>query len=237
MKLLALCLVVFGVAFASANPLECDLCVAALDVAAVLANSTSIGSIVSYFDAACSKLSPNGTAYKDCVKLAKAAADALKKLPDFVLSGNAPYPSKVACAMLLEVCSLPCCKHDNVPEQIYVTFGPNISSSMRATWITLKDAGSNMVQWGTSPNNLQFSAPGNTTTYTKGGWVGVIHFAYMTNLLPGQQYWYKVSSGGVSSAVATFINPVHQYPMTIGMIGDMGAGNNSVGTIAHLQNM
>ena len=72
-----------GLAFGG---VECDLCVATLDVAATLANSTSLGVIVSHFQAACAKLNHTGF-YQACLKLAKDAADAVKKLPDFVSNG------------------------------------------------------------------------------------------------------------------------------------------------------
>lgn len=45
----------------SAFDFKCDACVAALDLAASLANSSSIGSIVAEFDRACAKLFPDNS--------------------------------------------------------------------------------------------------------------------------------------------------------------------------------
>ena len=40
--------------------------------------------------------------------------------------------------------------------------------------------------------------PGSVLTYTKAGWIGVIHRAIMTQLLPGTEYFYQVGADDAS---------------------------------------
>ncbi len=231
---MAALLAVAAAVSASPSSLECDLCVAAFAVAEQAANSTSLPALVAQLEGACARLFPdNSTASRrDCDKLAHLAAAELKKLPDLVTSGSG-YPNRVVCAMLAKACVLPCCSAPNVPEQVFVTFGEEANSSMRVNWVTQVNS-SSLVQWGTTADSLTNTAIGTTTTYTEGGWLGTLHHALLSPLAPNTRYYYKVGDGKAMSAVLSFVNPAHAYPMRVAMVGDMGVGTESAGTIARL---
>jgi hypothetical protein len=254
-----LLILILGACSASTTTSECDFCVAVLDVAQRIANSTNVTTIVGSLDKACARTFPNNKTlgYKACVVLAKGFAvefekvrhtsvgyaanfsNTVWKLPDIVTTGSG-YPNNVICAMLGGGCVLPCCAASApfTPEQVYITFGP--SSSFVASWITLHPVQSPTVQWGVSGDALNQFASAVTSTYTAGGWRGTIYrsSAFGVNETVSQIF-YRVGSvsGGWSNVSSFFVPRDNQYPQTVAMIGDMGVGESAQGTIAQLQSI
>ena len=210
--------------------LECDTCELILKGIVDISNSSTLAGIVAGFDKGCEKIFGNHSDIgKACNKLASVVASGLKALPDLVQDGQ--YPIPVACAILADgVCKLPCCTEDNVPEQVYITFAAN--NSMRATWITLKPPPIVMVQWGT--DNLTHSATGYSLSYSKGGFVGSIHHAFMIDIVPGKTYQYRVGDGNSSFSPVYSFKVSNGYPSKVAIVGDMGIGARGNGTMAKL---
>jgi len=77
------------------------------------------------------------------------------------------------------------------------------------------------------------TATGTVKTYTKGGWIGWMHYVKIYNLLPGTKYTYQAGDGTNWSADFTFrTEPTTQPPqrtVKIVNIGDMGANMSESG--------
>ncbi len=214
--------------------ITCDFCVVAFEAAEAFAESKNVSQVVASFDGACHKLfHRSASLLKDCLLVAEKAGEVLAFLPDY--AGDNYYPPPVACAMLLNVCKLPCCSTSHAPEQMYATFGRS-SSELRITWVTL-DNSSSVVQWGPSADRLTQSSQGFTTTYTDGGWVGTIHHVYLPNVAPGVPFFYRAGDGANFSAVASLVNPVRGYPLALASVGDLGTGPRGVPTMAHFEKL
>lgn len=112
---------------------------------------------------------------------------------------------------------------------------------MAATWSTLHDTATHIVQWaaGAHATAFPFSASGSSRTYTKGGWVGHVHTAIM-ELQPGTTYSYRVGDGdGGWSAVFTYNSlPANvgslDRPLRLLQVADMAYDNASDHTVAAL---
>jgi hypothetical protein len=214
--------------------LSCDTCVLSFAAAEAYAESKNATQVVAALERACHKLfNHSASILKVCLSGATAAGSALAQLPEY--AGQNYYPPPVACAMLLGACKLPCCNTTHTPEQMYVTFG-RTASEMRVTWVTLVDSAS-LVQWGPAPNSLTQTTQGFSDTYTAGGWVGVVHHAYLANVEPGAPVYYRVGDGANFSSVLSFVNPVRSYPQSLASVGDMGTGPRGVPTMAHLEKL
>lgn len=251
-----LCIVALLLVATEGGAVECDFCQGIFAVAEAYANSTNLTVVVSRLDHACVKLFGNTSRlFADCERVAADAAAALAKLPDFVASGSPGGSNRVLCAMLLNVCQLPCCSQQkpNDPQQLYVTFGgtagSDVNSWARVTWVTAINTGAQTdMQWGTSPQSAVSTLSsqcvnGTEVTYTDGGWVGQIHHCWMGPLTAGTRYFYRVG-GNTSgwSSLQSFVNPAFSgnnvsssYPLHVAVIGDMGAGNSSATTMSMLQ--
>lgn len=152
------------------------------------------------------------------------------------LSANGYYPIPVVCGLAGQ-CELPCCNRSNNPEQLYITFG-EVPLSMRATWITY-NASTSMAQWGTSPDSLDwFNSDGSVTSYTRGGWRGVVQHVTMKNLHPRTRYYYRVGDGALWSNVSSFVMPdLDSYPLRVAMVADLGVGKNGAPTVRNLMKL
>ena len=218
--------------------LSCDFCVIVFEVGEAYAESQNVSVVVASLDNVCHAhkiFNHSASILKDCLNIAEKAGQALASLPDF--TGDAYYPPPVACAILFDsVCKLPCCNSSKVPEQIYTTFG-RTASEMRVTWITLTNC-SSVVQWGAAPDRLSQTAQGFTTTYTQGGWVGVIHHIYLSPVTPGVPVYYRVGDGGqYMSSVLSLVNPQRGYPVKLAQVGDMGTGPRGAPTMARFEKL
>src|SRR5690349_7266947 len=104
---------------------------------------------------------------------------------------------------MFSLCTLECCLTPNLPEQIHLSYS-NQPNSMTFQWITTNKTGT-YIQYGPIPcsdpngNNcgggwMQYSNQSSMEpqTYDHGGWLGWIHTITLTNLTPGQRYWYRV---------------------------------------------
>jgi hypothetical protein len=132
--------------------------------------------------------------------------------------------------------------------QLHLSFTGN-PSEMTITWTTLLATSTSTVQWGLTsqvgPNPTSFpnSATGSNRTYTWSGWIGQIHEATMTGLVPGMNYSYRVGdAAGGWSDVFTFKTldtdaGSPQNPLRILQIGDMGYGPTSNDTVATMTAM
>lgn len=61
-----------------------------------------------------------------------------------------------------------------------------------------------------------------------------MHHAPLSGLQPGTTYYYRVGDGTTWSAVLPLYWASRAYPVQLAMLGDMGFGNFSAGTQAHL---
>jgi hypothetical protein len=100
-----------------------------------------------------------------------------------------PVP-EAFCATILQ-CHVNCCAADAPPEQVHLSLAAKDHSQMAVTWVTL-NATATVVEYGLTPRKLDMRSEGTIDTYTRSGWVGTIHRALMTGLLPGVTYYYRV---------------------------------------------
>lgn len=154
------------------------------------------------------------------------------------------YSPFAGCA-IMEVCQIDCCGTPYTPEQIHLSLTGN-PTEMAVTWVTLQDtpAGS-FVHYGRAPNARIATVNATSSTYTNGGWKGVVHKAVMVGLVPGETYYYEVGT-----PTPTFWNkpnlsqeptlhfraaPTHgTSPVRVAVVGDMGATDISDRTLHYL---
>lgn len=185
----------------------------------------------------------NDTKLKDdCVLLMKLGGDLLplifKGLND--LAWNIPL---TFCADVAKVCVEPCCTAGAPPQEVFINFADSSDlSQIRATWITLNDTEGAGVEWWVSGGSAApQTAKEATRTYTAGGWIGVIHSALMTGLLPDTQYSYRVGSSWHGwSANLTFrtlptVIGVPSRPLRVLQLADMGYAKFSNATVAQIE--
>ena len=86
------------------------------------------------------------------------------------------------------------------PEQIHLSLGTS-NDSMVVTFVTTGASSpiSSQVQYtagGHTHDALVTTVPTTVSTYTAGGWVGLIHRAELSGLKAGQRYSYRCGVGG-----------------------------------------
>lgn len=227
---------------ATAAAISCDLCeLAVVGVVAEAGNSTKAAEVVQYLQQhVCGDLPTNGTLQKICDGLTE-VVDLVPWLVKEMDTVAWPIPNAF-CSVFVDACKQPCCTDPVIPEQVHLSLTGDMTEQA-VTWVTLTNAtGNGVVRWGTSATNLQYSAPASTRTYTKGGWVGVVHEGTMTGLSPNTQYYYVVGGGNAFSDIRTFTTFSNDIgtaarPLRILQVGDMGyssVSNNTRNNMARL---
>lgn len=130
------------------------------------------------------------------------------------------------------------------PEQIWINYGQT-PDTMVITWITsgtTTDAGKIEAVAGTTPGNYNYFGQAALSSYTTLGYTsGTIHRAMLTSLQVNTVYTYQVGSNSSGwSAPAQFTS--HPgigsiYPISFGVIGDLGQTNYSNATIYHVKSI
>jgi len=132
-----------------------------------------------------------------------------------------------------------------VVSQVHLAQGKD-SSQMTVMWVTAAVAKSE-VRVGLNADDLS-SAPvvtGSSSTYTLAptGYPsytsGQLHTAYLTNLLPDTVYYYQcgdTSTGDLSGILSfkTMYAKGDKRAFSFGLIGDLGATNDSISTLTHV---
>lgn len=146
------------------------------------------------------------------------------------------------CSSFIPVCKIECCDHPTAPEQIHLALTGNDFSTMSVSWATLQSTKNSTVRWRADNSTVYSTTNGQQSTYTVGGWVGVLHTAVMTNLRRGQKYFYSVgdSIGGFSPEYAFYTLPTNvgtpSRPLRVIQIGDMGYCPESDQTVQSVLN-
>ena len=97
---------------------------------------------------------------------------------------------------IISACTVKCCITDYQPEQIHlsVTLDP---SEMVVSWVTYLEVTNPIVTYweqSQSGNMTIMVIPADHSTYTDGGWEGVIYNATLINLKPSKHYRYTITS-------------------------------------------
>ena len=170
-------------------------------------------------------------------KLCESIAGVIVQIPpgiqDGMMSLSWPLPEAI-CATLLQ-CSVDCTL-DRIqpPAQVHLSFTSQ-SSVYGVSWVTYNQTAS-FVQYGTSPDDLNMLNEGSILTYAASGWKGTIHRALMTNVQPGQTYYYRVGNGLDSwSKVFYYKALAPLQDITIAVLGDMDFEANA--TIANIASL
>ena len=145
-----------------------------------------------------------------------------------------PIPQAV-CAMIQQ-CKVNCCAADAAPEQVHLSLTAKDHTKMAVTWVTLNTSAS-IVEYGSASDNLNMRVEGSLDTYTASGWVGTIHRAMMTGLLPGTKYYYRVGDPDAAapwSETFSFTTFSAGQPVTYAVLADMDFGTASDGTVHDL---
>uniref|UniRef100_A0A7S3D1E3 Purple acid phosphatase n=1 Tax=Palpitomonas bilix TaxID=652834 RepID=A0A7S3D1E3_9EUKA len=116
----------------------------------------------------------------------------------------------------------------NVPEQVHISMEGTPSTQINVMWVTPKNTTTHTVWYGQSEDSLNQMEEGYTTTYTDGGWEGVIHIVELDQLSPLTRYYYVVGDAtDGKSKVFSFVTPPTSKEAkpssSIIVIGDMGA--------------
>ena len=206
---------------------ECTTCQSFVESAYVATqNATDMAQLLSALQADCAQ---NASSALLCDIIVGALVKELPKLPAKIYAGGY-YTTAIVCAVLGQ-CSVPCCT-DNTPTQVHLsvagagTASPNM---MTVTWITADDTADRTVQYGTSPSSMTNTVTADSHGYTAGGWIGAIHTATMTDLVPSTQYFYRVggaTSGWSTTLSFTTIDATLPANFTFAVYGDLGAERN-----------
>lgn len=122
------------------------------------------------------------------------------------------------------------------PEQIHLSY-PDIPTKMTATWSTFSDTNSSICEYGET-RLLSHWAEGFSTLFVDGGpqrHSQFIHRVTMTDLIPGQKYWYHCGSDLGWSELYTFYalkNGTNWSP-SLAIFGDLG--NENAQSLPYLQ--
>ncbi|CAD6229630.1 unnamed protein product [Miscanthus lutarioriparius] len=126
----------------------------------------------------------------------------------------------------------------NAPEQVHITQGNHDGTAMIISWVTTSEPGSSTVIYGTSEDNLNYTANGKHTQYTFYNYTsGYIHHCTIKKLEFDTKYYYAV---GIGQTVRKFwfMTPPESgpdVPYTFGLIGDLGQSFDSNVTLTHYE--
>ncbi|KAG2592109.1 purple acid phosphatase 2-like [Panicum virgatum] len=126
----------------------------------------------------------------------------------------------------------------NAPEQVHITQGNHDGTAMIISWVTTSEPGSSTVVYGTSEDNLNYTANGKHSQYTFYNYTsGYIHHCTIKKLEFDTKYYYAV---GIGQTVRKFwfMTPPKSgpdVPYTFGLIGDLGQSFDSNVTLAHYE--
>jgi hypothetical protein len=225
-------------ATATPSPAECTLCKLIVGEAAKFGgNGTDVNKTIAVLQHDCAKVFPkNGTLAEACDGISKDLVDVLPFLDEQI--GTLAWDPEAVCAAAGR-CTEKCCLSATKPEQIHLALTRD-SSEMRVTWVT-EGISEQHVQWGPSASGLTFSSDSINSTYSRAGWIGIVHTAVMHGLSSGVKVFYRVGNpSGDLSKVYSFtpipsgVGMSDQAPLKFAVVGDMGYGPNSDATIATL---
>ena len=172
-------------------------------------------------------------------KICDGLVEVLVQIPPALFDGMADlaWPMPLAPCALLKQCSVNCCPADASPEQVHLSVTSNDLTKMAVSWVSLNQSAS-VVQYGVSTGDLTMTATGTISTYTSAGWVGTIHRAVMTDLIPGKSYHYRVGDGAQKWS-GTFVFKVTEpgQDLTFAILGDMAYDEFSDNTVEVLTNL
>eukprot|EP00461_Guttulinopsis_vulgaris_P007695 UN07745 len=115
----------------------------------------------------------------------------------------------------MKQCTINCCDTPLKPEQIVMLLGET-QQERQFSWTTLQNA----TQYLTLSTDDKFVTTtkyvASMFTYNSGGWEGYIHHVSITNLIPGQRYYYRMGidttgrddADVVLSDIFSFVVPV-----------------------------
>jgi len=217
------------------EPLTCDACVFIVGIAQEIAeNKTTFAEVTALVEQGCTVI--DDPAFKAvCDGLVTGLLELLPFLDEQLRTLAWDIPLGF-CATFFPVCTIPCCLTDTSPEQLHLSFTGNDFSEMGIMWTTLNATATSIVQWQVGDESSQppfaNTASGHTWTYTFGGWLGVLHMATMTGLVPSTRYAYRVgdNAGGWSSVYSFKTmdpNAGSTVPLRIAQIGDAAYDTNS----------
>ncbi|WCJ34328.1 purple acid phosphatase 22 [Euphorbia peplus] len=146
----------------------------------------------------------------------------------FILAGvhsyDRPLPGKNVVVELAEDAD------STTPQQVHISMVG--ADKMRITWIT-NDETPSIVDYGTSPSNLQMRANGTSDSYSfityKSGY---IHNVVIGPLDPSTIYHYRCSSN--SARQFSFKTPPSQLPINFVVVGDLGQTEWTQSTLNHI---
>ncbi|XP_019186162.1 PREDICTED: probable purple acid phosphatase 20 [Ipomoea nil] len=119
------------------------------------------------------------------------------------------------------------------PQQVHISMVGN--DKMRISWITEDSGTPATVEYGTSPGNYQFSADGETTSYTYLLYKsGEIHDVVIGPLNSNTVYYYRCGGSGGSAPEYSFKTPPPGFPIKFAIVGDLGQTDWTKTTLEHI---
>ena len=118
---------------------------------------------------------------------------------------------------------------DGGPEQHHLSLGAT-PAEMVVSFATAKGRFAGLVPSCTLmlPGGYNTTFEGTTHTYVDGGWLGLLHTVRLTGLAPATRHVYQCFVGETAGEPHSFLSapPVGHFPVSIGVVGDMGEGCN-----------
>lgn len=211
---------------------QCDYCKSTIDALEMKwTNETTVSEILADLEKQCKSLPLKERQICDAV------VNVLVQIPPGIFEGIASlaWPISLGLCATMNECQVNCCPAGASPEQIHLSLASTDKTVMGVSWVTLRGTES-IVRYGTDSNNLAQTSVGAVDTYTKAGWVGVIHRAVMTGLSEGTTYYYQVGADDESgwSEVFSFKTYSPGKSQRFAVIADMAYDVNSDETVADL---
>lgn len=211
---------------------ECDECKNTIDALEMKwTNETTVDEILADLEAQCKTLPIKER------KICDSLVQILVQIPPGIFEGisSLAWPVSLGLCATANKCQVNCCPADSKPEQIHLSLAGQDRSLMGVTWVTLAGKDS-YVKYGVDKNDLTTMNTGTVDTYTKAGWVGVIHRALMTDLKPATTYYYQVGADDSSgwSDIYSFTTYTPNKEINFAVIADMAYDHNSDDTVADL---
>jgi hypothetical protein len=211
---------------------ECDECKSTIDALEMKwTNETTVAEILADLEAQCKTLPIKER------QICNSLVQILVQIPPGIFEGisSLAWPVSLGLCATANKCQVNCCPANSPPEQIHLSLAGTDRSLMGVTWVTLAGTDS-YVKFGVDPNDLSMRNVGSVDTYTKAGWVGVIHRAVMTGLKPATTYYYQVGADDSSgwSEIYSFTTFTPGKEINFAVIADMAYDHNSDGTVADM---